>query len=327
MKTSAQARTSLKRAEDTVDQEHDVSANKATGAQSIRRALRVLRILAVGQEHGVRLTDIVEESGLTRPTVHRILSVLIEESAVEQDPATRRYMIGQEMSLLGLARPARFPIRAVADPYLRHISEQVGDTVYLTIRSGFDSICVDRKLGTYPVKVMSIEVGVRRPLGVGVAGLALLAQLGESESATIIKANQQRLENHQMTVTKLNERARAARERICIRAGGHHARHKRACNPDCQQVGRGDRCHQHCGDRQSDAGAPSHGTGQPVAGASPFNFKTSGRNRESPTLKPTTCMCRSRVFFVNRTYGFHANFTGRHVKKPRQNRGFVFTQR
>ena len=186
---------------------------KIAGAQSIRRAVTILRLLAVGQEHGVRLTDIVEESGLNRPTVHRILRVLTDEDAVEQDAESRRYLIGQEVSLLGLARSARFPIRAVADPYLQNICEHAGDTVFLTIRNGFDSICVDRKTGSYPVKVLSIEVGARRPLGVGVGGLALLAFLAEDEAAEISKSNEQRLARHKLTLTKLMERVRQARNR------------------------------------------------------------------------------------------------------------------
>jgi DNA-binding IclR family transcriptional regulator len=183
------------------------------GAQSIRRAVSILRLLAVGQEHGVRLTDIVEESGLNRPTVHRILRVLTEEGAVEQDAESRRYMIGQEVSLLGLARSARFPIRAVADPYLQYICEHAGDTVFLTIRNGFDSICVDRKTGNYPVKVLSIEVGARRPLGMGVGGLVLLAFLAEDEATAIIKANEQRLARHKLAPARLIERVRQTRSR------------------------------------------------------------------------------------------------------------------
>ena len=188
-------------------------AGSIAGAQSIRRAVAVLRILAVGQEHGVRLTDIVEESGLNRPTVHRILRVLVEEGAVEQDPDTRRYLVGQEVSLLGLARGARVPVRAVAEPFLRRLAEEIGDTVFLTIRSGFDSICVDRKTGTYPVKVLSIEIGARRPLGVGVGGLVLLAWLPAAEAAAIIKANESRLAHHDLTPSKLGDRVRAARAR------------------------------------------------------------------------------------------------------------------
>ncbi|MBJ7404217.1 MAG: helix-turn-helix domain-containing protein, partial [Bradyrhizobium sp.] len=53
------------------------------GAQAIRRALAVLRILAAGREDGVPLAEVVRTTGLKRPTVHRIVHVLIEEGIVE----------------------------------------------------------------------------------------------------------------------------------------------------------------------------------------------------------------------------------------------------
>lgn len=71
--------------------------------------MQILRLVACGQEHGVRLTDIVNISGLNRPTARRILKTLLVEQAVEQDPLTRRYLIGNELTLLGLARRKRFP--------------------------------------------------------------------------------------------------------------------------------------------------------------------------------------------------------------------------
>lgn len=181
------------------------------GAQSVRRALALLRILATGQDRGVRLTDIVEESGLNRPTVHRLLKVLAEEGAVEQDAPSRRYLVGQEVTLLGLARNARFPVRAVADPYLRHLADELGDTVFLSIRSGFDSICIDRKTGHYPIKVLSLEVGGRRPMGVGVSGIAMLAALPPEEAVEITRANAQRLKSHGLTDAKVLDRVKVAR--------------------------------------------------------------------------------------------------------------------
>ena len=190
-----------------------MKAQRTQGAQSVRRAVAILRILARGQERGVRLTDIVEEAGLTRATVHRLLRVLLEEGAVEQDADSRRYMIGAEVSLLGLARTARFPVRAVADPYLRHLADAVGDTVFLTIRNGFDSICIDRKSGDYPIKVLSLEVGARRPLGVGVGGVVLLAGLDPAEAAGVIRSNEQRLRAYDLTGSRLSDQVRAARSR------------------------------------------------------------------------------------------------------------------
>jgi len=187
---------------------------KATGgAQSIRRAVAILRVLATGQERGVRLADVVAVCGLNRPTVHRILKVLGEEGAVEQDPATRRYLVGREVSLLGLARGTRAPVRAVAEPYLSHLAEQIGDTVFLTVRSGADSIGVDRKLGHYPVQVRALDIGARRPLGVGVAGVMLLACLLEDEAADLVRANAQRLARYQLTPARLMDRVRTARNK------------------------------------------------------------------------------------------------------------------
>ncbi len=181
------------------------------GAQSIRRALAVLRIVAAGQEHGVRLTDVVHGSGLNRPTVHRILRVLVDEGACEQDPATRRYLIGSEVSLLGLARPARFPLRALAEPQLRLLSQALGDTTFLTIRNGDDSVCLDRWPGHFPVKVLSIEIGARRPLGVGVSGLVLLAALPQQEAREVVERNRQRLAAMQIDPAELLLRADLAR--------------------------------------------------------------------------------------------------------------------
>lgn len=189
----------------------DKDTAATAGAQSVRRALAVLRVLATGQERGVRLTDVVSHTGLNRPTVHRILRVLVEEGAVEQDPATRRYLIGGEVSLLGLARSTRFPIRAIAEPHLRHLSEILGDTAFLTIRNGADSVCIDRRPGSFPVKVLSIEIGARRPLGVGVSGLVLLAALPAEEANEVVRRNARRLQALHVDPAELL--ARAARTR------------------------------------------------------------------------------------------------------------------
>lgn len=181
------------------------------GAQSIRRAIAVLRIVASGQESGVRLTDVASATGLNRPTVHRILRALVEEGAVEQQPVTRRYLIGTEVSLLGLARPAGFPLRSLAAQHLHHIGEVLGETAFLTIRKGDDSVCLARALGSYPIKVLSIEVGARRLLGVGVSGVVLLASLPYDEAVEMMRRNAGRLRGLGLDAQDILERCAAAR--------------------------------------------------------------------------------------------------------------------
>ncbi|MCA0325842.1 MAG: IclR family transcriptional regulator [Proteobacteria bacterium] len=190
----------------------DVAA-PTVGAQAVRRALAVLRIVAASQEQGARLLDVAYATGLNRATVHRLLQVLVEEGAVEQDPATRRYLIGGEVSLMGLARVARFPIRGMAAPHLQALSETEGETSFLTIRNGDDSVCLARHPGSYVIKVLSIEVGARRPLGVGVSGLILLGHLPEDEREAILQRNARRLQSLHLDVDELRQRARLVQRR------------------------------------------------------------------------------------------------------------------
>lgn len=188
-------------------------SDSGSGVQSVRRAIAVLRLVATGQEKGVRLTDIAQMSGLSRPTVHRILKVLIDETAVEQDPLTRRYLIGTELSLLGLARAGRFPIRAIAEPYLLALANEVGDTAFLSVRHGADSVCIARYLGSHQIQVLSIDVGARRPLGGSVSGIVLLSGLAPEAARELTEANSSRLALQQRAVADVLRQVQAVRER------------------------------------------------------------------------------------------------------------------
>ncbi len=63
-------------------------------------------------------------------------------------------------------------------------------------RSGFDTVCLERKEGTFPIKTLTLDVGARRPLGVGAGGMALLLSLPEDEIERIVAANATRLKDY-----------------------------------------------------------------------------------------------------------------------------------
>lgn len=183
------------------------------GAQAIRRALSVLRILAAGREDGVPLAEVVQATGLTRPTVHRIVHVLIEEGIVERHGRTGRYAIGNQVPELALARPRPSPLLVAAGSSLRRASAEIGDTLFLTMRTGNDTLCVDRRIGAYPIQVLSIEVGARRPLGVSSAGVAILAALPAHDARKIVAANEKRFEAYRTDAATVIAQVTAARRR------------------------------------------------------------------------------------------------------------------
>src|SRR5512139_992341 len=165
-----------------------------SGTQSIERALWLLREIAAHNRSGSRLLDLATRTGLQRPTVHRMLKCLATESMVQQDPDSHRYFLGPMVFELGLTATPRFNLREICHPALTRIAEATGDTVFLTQRSGLDSVCIDRHEGTFPIKTFTLEVGMRRPLGVGTGSLSILAALPEEEFRSIIASNEPRLQ-------------------------------------------------------------------------------------------------------------------------------------
>jgi DNA-binding IclR family transcriptional regulator len=189
------------------------SEQAQSGGQSIRRALAVLRTLAESQRHGMRAAEVAGRAGLTRPTVHRILNNLMLEGLVEQRAQTGRYMLGEQISLLALARPVKSAILTAAESELDRLAGIVGDTLFFTVRTKLDTLCIARRLGTYPIQVLSIEVGARRPLGVSSAGIALLAGLPKREADEIVELNQPRFGSYRVdkrTVVQLIQGGRRA---------------------------------------------------------------------------------------------------------------------
>ena len=84
----------------------------------------------------------------------------------------------------GLTATPRFNLREICHPALARIADATGDTVFLTQRSGLDAVCLDRREGTFPIKTFTLEVGMRRPLGVGTGSLAILSALPEEDIQT-----------------------------------------------------------------------------------------------------------------------------------------------
>ncbi len=167
--------------------------DKPGGTQSIQRAAAVLRALASHAVTGLRLSEVMAQTGLQRPTAHRMLQALICEGLVRQEPVSRRYHLGPAIFELGLAATPRFDIRAVCAPSLDRIAAVTADTVFLTSRSGFNSVCLDRREGSYPIRALTVEVGGRRPLGTTAGSLALLCDLDEREIEEIICFNAPRI--------------------------------------------------------------------------------------------------------------------------------------
>jgi DNA-binding IclR family transcriptional regulator len=189
-----------------------VMGPEVSGTQSIQRAIGLLRAIASRGRTGSRLVDLTQHSRLSGPTIHRMLKCLMAESIVTQDPESHRYFLGPLIFELGLAAAPQFNLRQICESALLRIAEKTGDTVFLIARSGFDAVCIDRKEGNFPIKALTLDVGTRRPLGVGAGGMALLLSLPENQIEKIVAANAKSLKQHgNLNVPILMNRIRRSR--------------------------------------------------------------------------------------------------------------------
>lgn len=169
---------------------HDTGS--LAGTQAIGRALLVLRTIASEGRRGARVAEIVAMSALPQATVSRILSALLREGVVERDPRLRKYFVGPSIHELGLVARADYSLPQTAAPAVHWLAEQSEDTVYLSERRGLEASCTMTVEGAYPIKALPLHVGIRRPLGVGAGGLAILAALDPRQADDIVRANQPR---------------------------------------------------------------------------------------------------------------------------------------
>ncbi len=169
--------------------EGDLVPRAPAGTQSVQRAVHILREIATRGPGGMRAADLSQRIGLERPTVYRILKGLLAQRMLHQDPSTKCFVLGSLVYELGLAAEAPAEFRGPCHAAVVDLARESGDCVYLIVRSGIESVCVDRAVGAFPVKTLLLDVGTRRPLGVGAGGIALLLTYGDHEVERVLAVN------------------------------------------------------------------------------------------------------------------------------------------
>ncbi|TFC82192.1 IclR family transcriptional regulator [Cryobacterium cheniae] len=150
------------------------------GAQVVTRIARILQLVGRNPA-GTPLAEIVRDSGLTRPTVHRLLSSLAAAGLLDHDPVRHTWHYGPEIFVMGTVAAHRYPIEELARPSLLRLTEETGESAFLSIRRGAETVCLLREEGSFPIRSFVLHEGLRLPLGVASAGLAILAYLPEPE--------------------------------------------------------------------------------------------------------------------------------------------------
>jgi len=109
------------------------TADRRGPIQSVGRALAVLDLLAA--HDGLRLTDIARSTGLAAPTAHHLLATLINCEYASQS-AGGLYTLGPAARALGRPGATDIDVVQAADPVLRRLAADTGESVLLAVLKG-----------------------------------------------------------------------------------------------------------------------------------------------------------------------------------------------
>jgi len=159
---------------------------------SLAKAVRLLPVVAERNATGVNLTTVARKANLKTATTRRLLQGLVDGGLLSFDPYSKIYTLG--IGLFDLAGAPGSPrqldaIRMELHPALAETATITGETAYMTVPFGDEALCIDKISGSYPLSANTLQVGSRRPLGVGAGSAAILAALPEGQSNRLISSN------------------------------------------------------------------------------------------------------------------------------------------
>lgn len=175
-----------------------VAEKRKSDVQSLSRAIAILHAFnRETPELGV--TEISKLVGLHKSTTFRLLSTLIAEGLVSQDPETGRYRLGVGMLDLAGRVQVHTEVRQAARPFMQPLAQRLGATVNIAILDRGMSFNVEQAVPIGYLVVNYGWVGRRTPLHATSTGKILLAWLPAAEMHALLGAPLERFTPNTIT--------------------------------------------------------------------------------------------------------------------------------
>ncbi len=182
----------------------------------------VLRLVALLERVASRhepfaLQGLVEDTGLPKPTLHRMLQQLEGAGLLRRESDGRRYGTGVRLRQLAENLLLNDTLHGARHAVLRQLVEEVGESCNLTALSGSDVIYLDRVETAAPLRFY-LHPGSRVPVHCSASGKMFLAQMSPLQRKRLLAhAPLQKLHRvHHHGAVKTRERDRAGQaQRLC----------------------------------------------------------------------------------------------------------------
>lgn len=145
--------------------------------RAVERALDVLLCFS-RQSPELSMTQIAEQVGIHKSTVHRLLATLEKKRFVNRDPDTGIYRLGIRLLQMAYLTLEQNDIRRLAVPFLQRLGDRYQENIHLALLDDADVVFIYIIESPQRVK-LAAAVGQRLPAYATASGKSMLAFLPE----------------------------------------------------------------------------------------------------------------------------------------------------
>ncbi|UTV26609.1 IclR family transcriptional regulator [Photobacterium atrarenae] len=168
----------------TVKETTDLAPVRIEGDTPTLRLFSLLEVIAEKDEF-FSLQKLVEETGLPKPTLHRMLQQLETAGIIQRDGDERHYSTGVRLRRLAEKLLLNSTTHSARHAVLAQLKEEVGESCNLTALSGGEVIYVDRVETEAPLRFY-LHPGSRVPVHCSASGKLFLASMSSSQRRRLL---------------------------------------------------------------------------------------------------------------------------------------------
>lgn len=173
--------------------------DKSGSVQSVDRAMAILEILGAS-DHGLKLTEIARNAGLSPSTTHRLLTTLEKRRYVQFDGLDGRWHVGLPLLTIGSAFLRRSSFVAPAQVFMQRLRDRTKETVNLGIADDGEMVVVSQVQSRQIVRAIS-RVGGRVAMTSSAMGKAILSTYQTEDIEALVRLHGMRKKTPQSITT------------------------------------------------------------------------------------------------------------------------------
>lgn len=162
------------------------TARPLEGDTPVQRHLSLLELIAT-RETPSTLQGLTEETGLPKPTLHRMLQQLEDSGMVLRDGDGRHFRTGPRMRRMSERTLLTDVHHGARHRILTNLVEELGESCNITALSGDEVVYLDRVETTEPLR-FTLAPGSRVPAHASASGKMLLSQLRPAQRRRLLDA-------------------------------------------------------------------------------------------------------------------------------------------